>query len=59
LAIRKYKSRKKHLVSFDIFGYLLQLKIESGVFIPKLAIKTSKNTKISQFCKNKKLFSGV
>jgi hypothetical protein len=57
--MRKYKSRKKHLVSFDIFGYLLQLKIESGVFIPKLAIKTSKNTKISQFCKNKKLFSGV
>jgi hypothetical protein len=56
LALRKYESEKK-LPSFYIFGYLWQLRIESGKFFVKLflnfriflAKKLKKNTRFSQF----------
>jgi len=40
LALRKYESEKK-LPSFYIFGYLWQLRIESGKFFVKFLKKNS------------------
>jgi len=62
LTIRKYEKINKNLTSFYIFGYLLELRIESGefqIFFPQIwRLENSKNTHfrhfVKQFAKNKK-----
>jgi hypothetical protein len=49
LTVRKYEKSNKNLASFYIFGYLLELRIESGDFQKQFPILATRKLKKHSF----------